>query len=65
MDRYFKPVLLKDMGEVFHIVFSAAIQIFGTEIKFGVDSILGGKINPVNEHGIGDIDMDQGHHRAL
>jgi len=61
VDRHFKPLLLKDMGYMLDIVLAAGVEIPGAKINLGVDSVLSGKINPVEKHGKRDIDLNRGH----
>jgi hypothetical protein len=43
----------------------AGIQIFCTEIDFRMDSVPDRKIDTMKKHGIGDIDVDDSHRKAL
>jgi hypothetical protein len=46
---------------MFHIFFMAGVQVLCAEIDLWMDAVLEGEIDPLQEHGVRDIDMDNGH----
>jgi len=48
---------------LFDVLLLTGIEIFCTEIDLGMDPVLDRKIDSLKEHGIRDIDMDDGHGR--
>jgi hypothetical protein len=46
---------------VFHIGFTAGVEVLTTEIDLRVDPVFDGKIHSAYENGIGDINVNNGH----
>jgi hypothetical protein len=52
---------MKGFGQMFDILLLAGIQIVAAEIDLRMDVVLESKIDSLKEHGIRDIDMNNGH----
>jgi hypothetical protein len=46
---------------MFHILLMTGIQVLCAEIDLRMDAVLESKIDPLKEHGIRNIDVDNGH----
>jgi hypothetical protein len=46
---------------MFHILLMTSIQVLRAEIDLRVDAVLENKIDPLKEHRIRNIDVDNGH----
>jgi len=54
-------VLMKGLGQILALFLTVIIQIFGAKIDFWMDSMLKGKVDSLDEHGIRDVNMDRDH----
>ena len=48
---------MKRFCQVFHIAFTTGIKVLAAEVDLRVDPVFDHKVDPVPEHGIGDIDL--------
>jgi hypothetical protein len=56
-------ILVEGLGHSFDILLTAGIEVFRAEINFRMDPVLNCKIDPLNEHGVRNVYMDDGHDR--
>ena len=51
------------LGQLFGLLLLTGIEVFRAEINFGVDPVLNCKIDPLKEHGVRNVYVDNGHGR--
>jgi hypothetical protein len=54
-------MFLKGLSQMFHILLIIGIQVLCTEIDLRMDAVLENKIDPLKEHGVRNVRVNDSH----